>query len=256
MERIVRNILMLAALVVFGSGLMSYISPQQAEAATNKTSPRASHSSLVSHTSSQEVTEEAKPHEAGRPLHKVLVIGDSMTGWMAERIDAYGKENGFETATVIWDGSTIKKWAANENRLRQIIAKEKPDHIIVSLGMNEMFITNPSSLEAQIDKILSEFGDISYTWVGPPTWPGKGHGKVMTDWMQEKLGDNFYNSFHLTLPRQSKTNPHPTRAGMCTWTDTVMQHVEKSRHISLTAPASGKMSRPASYTYRKMKQNL
>lgn len=28
-------------------------------------------------------------------IKKVLFIGDSMTGWMAERLNAYGRANGF-----------------------------------------------------------------------------------------------------------------------------------------------------------------
>lgn len=256
MVRITRNILMLVAAVLIGTALSSYISPEKATASPSPAPKAIAKPSHSSRSARQDAVEAPKTHDEAKPLHKVLVIGDSMTGWMAERIDAYGKENGFETATVVWDGSTIKKWAANENRLKQIIAKEKPDHIIVSLGMNEMFITKPATLEAQIDKIIAEIGDIPYTWVGPPTWPGKGHGKIMTDWMQEKLGDNFYNSFGLTLPRQSKSNPHPTRTGMCTWADHVMKHVEDSRHITLTTPATGKMSRPGSYTYKKMKDSL
>ena len=34
-------------------------------------------------------------------IDKVLFIGDSMTGWMAERLNAYGQKNGFSVATII-----------------------------------------------------------------------------------------------------------------------------------------------------------
>ena len=48
---------------------------------------------------------------ASRHVGKVLFIGDSMTGWLSERLEAYGAENGFEVTTVTWDGSTPQKWA-------------------------------------------------------------------------------------------------------------------------------------------------
>ena len=61
-------------------------------------------------------------------INKVLFIGDSMTGWMAERLNAYGDINGFEVATVIWDGSTIQKWAKS-SKLPDIIEETAPDAI-------------------------------------------------------------------------------------------------------------------------------
>ncbi len=48
-------------------------------------------------------------------VKNVLIIGDSMTGWMAERLNAYGQINGFDVATIVWDGSTISKWADSPN---------------------------------------------------------------------------------------------------------------------------------------------
>lgn len=80
-----------------------------------------------------------------RPVaKKILFIGDSMTGWLAERLGAYGKENGFEVATVIWDGSTIKKWGTSP-KLTSLIATHQPDALFVSLGMNDLFETNPAA---------------------------------------------------------------------------------------------------------------
>ena len=65
----------------------------------------------------------AQPEQAAdkRPVaKKILFIGDSMTGWLAERLESYGKQNGFEVSTVVWDGSTIKKWGSTP-RLTSII---------------------------------------------------------------------------------------------------------------------------------------
>ena len=76
-------------------------------------------------------------------ISKVLFLGDSMTGWMAERLNAYGATNGFEVSTIVWDGSTIKKWAASP-RLKSLIAAQKPDAVIIGLGMNELFEPNPT----------------------------------------------------------------------------------------------------------------
>ncbi|MDE6393335.1 MAG: SGNH/GDSL hydrolase family protein [Muribaculaceae bacterium] len=115
-----------------------------------------------------------------RPVvRKVLFIGDSMTGWLAERLNAYGNENGFEVATVVWDGSTIRKWGSSP-RLVSIIGQQDPDAIFISLGMNELFEADPEKrLRSSLDAITGAAGDIPVVWIGPPSWPG--HDK----------GDNF-----------------------------------------------------------------
>ncbi len=93
-------------------------------------------------------------------IKKVLFIGDSMTGWMAERLNAYGRANGFEVATVVWDGSTIRKWA-DSPRLSSLIRQQDPDAVFVSLGMNELLEKNPRTrLESSMTKLKKAFGDV------------------------------------------------------------------------------------------------
>ena len=155
---------------------------------------------------------------ADRPVaRKILFLGDSMTGWLSERLNAYGKENGFEVATVVWDGSTIKKWGSSP-RLTSMITRQDPDAIFISLGMNELFEANPESqLRSRLEAIVGAAGDIPVIWIGPPSWPGHNKGETLNKWLADNLGEgHFYRSFDLTLPRQSKTNPHPTREGMIT----------------------------------------
>ncbi len=199
--------------------------------------------------------------EPKNAIEKVLFIGDSMTGWLAERLNAYGEQNGFEVATVVWDGSTIAKWGASP-KLKSIIAEQKPDAIFVSLGMNELFERNPETrLGKQVDTILESFGDIPYLWVGPPSWPGKPSGDKMNEWLEKKAGEgNFYNSSALKLARQSASNPHPTREGMIKWMDSVLKWLPENNSTlyfeSLTPPPASKMTRGKTFIYKKMKETL
>lgn len=206
------------------------------------------------------LTAPGEPKAERKLVKRVLFIGDSMTGWMSERLNAYGELNGFEVSTVVWDGSTITKWA-NPTRLKQIIAKEKPDAIFISLGMNELLERNPSRYDESVNKILSSFGSIPYVWIGPPSWPGKGKGEKLNAWLEQKLGaEHYFVSSDLTLARQSASNPHPSRAGITAWMDRVAQWLPESgsgvEFESLNVPAKSKMSRGKSFTYRKMKENL
>lgn len=198
---------------------------------------------------------------ATTPVRKVLFIGDSMTGWMAERLNAYGVKNGFEVATYTWDGSTIKKWASSP-KLKTIIDQQKPDAVFVCLGMNDMFQTNPqAALGANVQKIKNAVGDAKLLWIGPPSWPGKNLGEAFNKWMSQTLGNRFYRSFDLNLPRQSKSNPHPTRDGIVKWMDEIVEWIPGHTDIkfpSLTkpGPAEKQMQRGKTFVYKRMKETL
>ncbi len=194
------------------------------------------------------------------PIKKILFIGDSMTGWMAERLNAYGKINGFEVATVTWDGSTISKWASSP-RLAGIIASQQPDAIFVSLGMNELLERNPQArLSSHMANLKKTFGNIPVVWVGPPSWPGKPGGDALNSFLAKEMGpSSFFNSSTLTLPRQSAHNPHPSKAGICTWIDAVMNWIPENTTLnfqSLKKPGATDMSRGKIFIYKRMKESL
>lgn len=202
----------------------------------------------------------ATPSKAqSKPIEKVLFIGDSMTGWMAERLNAYGEANGFEVATIVWDGSTIGKWGSAAN-LSSIIEKQNPDAVFISLGLNELFERNPSRLNGAVDNILKAVGNRDLLWVGPPSWPGHSEGEVLNNWLEKKVGsDRFFRSFGLKLSRQGAKNPHPTRAGIIDWIDTVVEWIPDNTSLnfkSLNAPAPDRMSRGKVFIYKRMKETL
>ncbi len=193
-------------------------------------------------------------------IKKVLFIGDSMTGWMAERLNAYGEKNGFEVATIVWDGSTIKKWGSSP-KLKEMINKMAPDAIFVSLGMNELFEAHPEkNLESYVNNLKSDFADIPFLWIGPPSWPGHSEGKSLNDWLEQRLGEgNFFRSYDLDIPRQSSSNPHPDRAGIEIWMDKVAAWIPDNTNLkfkSLDVPDKGAMSRGETFIYKRMKETL
>lgn len=195
-----------------------------------------------------------------RQVRKVLFIGDSFTGWMAERFNAYGELNDFDVATVVWDGSTISKWG-NTPRLKEIVDEVNPDVVFVSLGMNELFELNPQqTLTAPVKKIIDSMGDTPYVWIGPPSWPGHDKGEELNSWLEKTLGpSHFYRSFDLELARQSKTNPHPSRQGIEKWMDLFVKWLPVNTDLnfrSLDMPAVGRMSRGKTFIYKRMKENL
>ncbi len=199
-------------------------------------------------------------------VRKVLVIGDSMSGWIGERFGAYGHANHFEVATVCWDGSTLRKWgkAASINRLKSIIAQQKPDAIIVSLGLNELLEPNPEkSLSGAMQRLKRAFGDIPVIWIGPPYWPGKtkqGAANKLDTWLKNQMGPgHYYCSLGETIERQSKTNPHPTRKATIKWIDNVIDWMQRSGAVKLPSanrPTGQQMRRGKTFIYRTIRQSL
>lgn len=204
-------------------------------------------------------TAAADRSETEATVKKVLFIGDSMTGWLAERFNAYGARNGFEVATVVWDGSTIGKWGSSP-RVAQIVKSQKPDAVLVCLGMNELLERNPEKrLGAPLQKLLDSAGDVPVIWIGPPSWPGKPGGDALNDFLAEKLGDSYFRSSDLDIQRQGKSNPHPTRAGAVKWMDAVaawLQAGGQLRFPGLNRPEGAAMSRGKIFIYKKMKETL
>lgn len=198
---------------------------------------------------------------AKNPVKRVLFIGDSMTGWMGERFGAYGDKNGFSVSTYTWDGSTIKKWAGTP-RLKTIVAEQNPDVVFVCLGMNDMFQRNPEqAFGTYLTQIRHAIGNREIVWVGPPSWPGKNMGNQFNDWMRQQLGHSYFDSSELTLPRQSKSNPHPTREGIIRWVDEIIDWLGENPEFSfpgLDKPAAGErqMSRGKTFVYKRMKESL
>lgn len=192
-------------------------------------------------------------------VKNILFFGDSMTGWMAERLQAYGAENGFSVSTIVWDGSTISKWAKS-GKLKSYISKYNPDAVFISLGLNEMLTKNPeSTLRTPFSKIMQTIGNIPYVWVGPPSWPGKGDGKIFNDWLKENLDSNsFFKSNQLVLPRQSKQNPHPSKSGIIQLMDSVLRWIPNSnlQFKSLNVPENKQMIRGKNYIYKRLNESL
>lgn len=200
-------------------------------------------------------------NESPRPTaDKILFIGDSMTGWMSERFNAYAHSNGFEVAAIIWDGSTISKWGANSSILSHYVKQIKPDAIFISLGLNDLAEKNPGTrLTASVNNILKATSGIPIVWIGPPSWPGKPWGEPLNSWLAEKLGKgHYFSSLTLKLPRQSASNPHPSREGINIWMDDFINWLRKDGAVALpgySVPLSN-FSRPKTFIYRKMKQPL
>lgn len=193
-------------------------------------------------------------------IKKILLIGDSMTGWLGMRLQAYGEVNGFEVATVYQDGSTVQKWATTD-RLRQTLEEYDPDLVFVSLGGNNLFESNPQrNLNDHVNKILNTIGDRPYIWIGPTSWQTRQGGEILVEWLKEKHGEgNFFDSFDLKIERLSRSNVHPTKKGSIYWMEQFLDWIWNETDLnfkSLDSPGPDAVSKGPIFIYKRMKETL
>lgn len=195
-----------------------------------------------------EPAEVEKPREADeRPqldtLPKtILFFGDSMLEGLSPRLAAYCKASGHRLYTVIWYSSTSERWGSSP-RLSEYIQRLKPDYIFISLGANELFVSNIIEKRTKfVKKILSDIGDIPYVWIGPPNWKeDTGINRMVYDNAAEGC---FFLSDGMHFDRK-KDGAHPTAPSARQWMDSVVRWMpEHCAHPILMRQPQEQSARP------------
>ncbi len=190
-----------------------------------------------------EIKAQTFPAEVDTAAQSILIIGDSMLEGLNPALGAYAKHNGHKLNSVIWYSSTSEYWG-NSDTLRVYLNQFKPTFIFISLGANELFV---SDIKEKRDKFVKSFlrqiGDIPYVWIGPPNWK-KDTG------INEMIAENvpqgrYFKSDGMHFDRE-KDGAHPTHASAKLWMDSIARwmpaHAEHP--IRLDAPPAGFKGRP------------
>lgn len=176
--------------------------------------------------------------QADSTVRKVLIFGDSMTILVANRLAAYGEENGYEVESVTWDGSSTVSWSSCDT-LDNYISRVRPDFIFVTLGSNELFLKNFDSRRPYVEKLVEKMGDIPFVWIGPPNWK---EDVGFTAMMRKALPKGtYYDSNGLDLPRGAD-HIHPTPKGGVIWTDSIMAWMPYTPHPILSKRPDSKIT--------------
>ena len=167
----------------------------------------------------------AAPHG---PYKRVLQIGDSTVGWqgglskaLERRFHAEGSKFLSEAVT----SASIANFDTSE-RYQGLLAKYKPDLVLITLGANDVFIPHPATLSGNVMKIAKRAADggpdvqpgphkkSDCYWIGPPTW--KKDTGIVEVIRQNSRPCKFFDSSDLTLKRRGD-GIHPTDEGGETW---------------------------------------
>lgn len=172
----------------------------------------------------------------------ILLIGDSMLEGLGPRLAAYAEENGHTLYTVIWYGSTTERWGKSD-KLEYYIKELKPDFIFLSIGGNELFVSDiKNKRDKYVKKILSDIGNIPFIWIGPPNWkPDTGINELIEMNTQKGM---FFLSNGMTFDR-TKDGAHPTHASAALWVDSIVRWMPENARFPIRMDVPHKKSAKA-----------
>lgn len=150
----------------------------------------------------------------------VLIIGDSMLEGLAPRLGAYCSANSDTLYAAIWYSSTSELYGES-GLISDYIAKYHPDYIFLSLGGNELFVSDVvEKRDKHVKSILAEIGDIPFLWIGPPNWKAD---TGINDLIEHNVPEGcFFRSEGIELERK-RDGAHPTHEAAVEWTDSVLR---------------------------------
>ena len=107
---------------------------------------------------------------------------------------------------------------ANTDTLKNNIQRFKPEYIIFVIGLNQVFQRNFDDSKNAINKIIGEFKEIPYIWVGPANWV-KDYG--INQCYKDNIDSGaFFLSGDLILDR-AEDERHPSITGSKKWVDSI-----------------------------------
>ena len=118
---------------------------------------------------------------------------------------------------IIWNSATDMAYASNDT-LANNIKIYKPDYIIFIIGLNQIYQTRFDNSRVAVNKIIDQFGDIPYTWIGPANWIDDfGINKMYQETVDSGA---FFLSKNLVLER-AEDGRHPSIKGSKIWVDSI-----------------------------------
>jgi len=173
---------------------------------------------------------------------RFLLIGDSEIEGLRNPFYDYCKKNGHELAlAMIWYSSTDMSYG-NSDTLKKIIDQYKPNHIVIAIGLNQIYQTSFDGSEQAIDKIIETFDTIPYSWIGPANWT---EDKGINNLYQNKIDSGkFFLSKNLVLER-ARDRRHPSNPACFIWMDSIANWMQNKStwKIKMNRPDSMEKSR-------------
>ena len=148
----------------------------------------------------------------------VLHAGDSTVGGDGGLSRALGAKFRAEGAKFVrhTEVSLSIQTFARSVKLPNLLARHKPDIVILTLGANDVFLPSPQVFAPFVETIARKIGARECYWIGPPTW--KGDTGIVAVIREHVAPCKFFDSSNLPLKRGGD-RIHPTEKGGADWAD-------------------------------------
>jgi len=165
------------------------------------------------------VVEPAKP--TPKKYKNVLHTGDSMVGGgLALALRPKFEADGTKYHRDVIESGTIHEFSQNDH-LPDLIAKVKPDLILVTLGANHI----PHSIDPEkevgpfLPKLIKRVSTIDCYWVAPPIW--KPTQAKFNEWLSQHVGPcKWYDAAARSVEIARRPDKiHPNEKGGEAWAD-------------------------------------
>ncbi|OJY23764.1 MAG: hypothetical protein BGO98_17615 [Myxococcales bacterium 68-20] len=197
--------------------------PQPGGAGADASPPTHETAASATPSSAPPPTPAPAPAPAPAPVPKkytrVLHTGDSMVGGgLARALGPKFEADGTKYHRDVIESGTIHEFSQNDH-LPKLIARTKPDLILLTLGANHV----PHSIDPEkeigpyLPKLLKRVEGIDCYWIAPPIW--KPSQAKFNKWLSEHVAPcRFYDGSHLEIARRAD-KIHPNEKGGEVWAD-------------------------------------
>jgi len=153
---------------------------------------------------------------------RILHIGDSFAGALGIELGRLLKSRGLESRLSFKQSTYIPTWAYSQE-LPQLLARFKPDLVLISLGANELENPEPEKRAPLIHRLVERLGGRPCVWVAPVLWEGA--KSSLLDVIQENAAPCRYldsNQLIKHMPRAGD-QIHPSMAARPDWAEVILR---------------------------------
>jgi len=157
----------------------------------------------------------------------ILHVGDSFAGSLGVPLGKRFKAAGMRTVLEFQTASYVPTWASGKE-LPGYINKFSPSLVIITLGANEVELTNPEQRASAVKRLVGKLGGRPCVWVIPPLWkPDTGIFKVIRENVAPcRVLES--DSIVRDLPLR-KDKIHPSDEAREVWADAVLAWLARER---------------------------
>ncbi len=156
----------------------------------------------------------------------VYHFGDSFAGALGPPLNQELAKSQVRGILHYETSSYITTWASRD--IERLVANANPDLVIITLGANEIELTNPAQRAPAIRRLVAQLRGRPCVWIAPPLWE---QDSGLLSVVQDNCAPCAYldSTAQVTdLPRK-KDGIHPSKPGQEAWAKVVAEWLAEHR---------------------------